>query len=142
MKYPKYPCPPGCVDHYTVEDTRNHETMPRAVTGADVYTGMPIVTSVWMEQRDTPEGWELVGVLEKWKGNDVEFNSYQLRELAHHMTEVADRMDVIIAARKEDTLADIAAADKVAMRAATNGHVTGRLAVTVTVTEADTTADI
>lgn len=115
----RFPCPPGCVDHYTVDDTRNHETMPYSVTGYDVYTSDPLTVSVWMEQRDTAEQWELVGVLEKTAGNDVEFNSWQMRELAHHMLEVADKMDAILSGRKADTLAAIEATAKADIEAAT-----------------------
>jgi hypothetical protein len=102
----RHPCPPGCVDHYSVEDTANHETMPRTVTGADVYTGEPREVSVWLEQRDTADVWELVGVLEQVGRNDVEFSSYQMRELAAHIVAVADQLDATLAAREAATLAD------------------------------------
>lgn len=94
-------CPAWCVEHYTVDDERNHSSYPWAVTGESANReAVHLMVSTWIELREgtkhDPSGRRAVGIIEKIP-EDVELTAGQLRDFARYLVAVAELVETVSA---------------------------------------------
>lgn len=83
-------CPSWCVEHYTAADgTVNHSGAPLSAVAEATIDGDPREVSVWIEQRNLPNGTvERVGVVDTLPGA-AELCACSVQRLIEHLTGIA-----------------------------------------------------